>query len=89
MVQRVELFHNVFLSFQEQNSKLLGKIESLQDRLVLPKNWIVSSCVMRTIKESVSRVRYKLACGYSEDLNQSAHLHSLIRVLVFCLNNNN
>ena len=40
-----------------------------------------------TISELVSSIRYWLACAYSEDSNQSAHLHSLIRILVFCLRN--
>ena len=33
----------------------------------------------------VSSIRYKLSCTYSEDSNQSAHKHGLIRVLVFPL----
>ena len=32
--------------------------------------------------ELVSSIGKKLACAYSEDTNQSAHPHSLIRVLV-------
>ena len=35
--------------------------------------------------ERVTSIIYKLACAYSEDSNQSAHPHSLIRVLVFRL----
>ena len=34
---------------------------------------------------TVSSIRYKLACVYIEDSNQSGHMHSLIRVLVFQL----
>ena len=43
-----------------------------------------SGIILKTFThvESVSSKRYKLACVYSEDPNQSAHLHSLIRVLV-------
>ena len=37
------------------------------------------------ITEPVSSIRYKLACVYSKDSNQSAHPHSLIRVLAFRL----
>ena len=37
----------------------------------------------------VSRISYKLACAYREDSNQSAYLHSLIRVIVFCLKKSN
>ena len=29
------------------------------------------------IVEWVSSIRFKLACGYSEDSNQSGHMHSL------------
>ena len=35
----------------------------------------------------VSSIRYKLAFAYSEDSNQSAHPHSLIRVLVLRMKN--
>ena len=35
--------------------------------------------------EPVSSIMYKLACAYREDSNQSAHPHSLIRVLVYRL----
>ena len=35
------------------------------------------------IIEPVPSIRLNLACAYSEDSNQSAHLHSLIRVLDF------
>ena len=43
------------------------------------------SCVVLKdhITELVSSIRYKLECAYSDDSNQSAHPHSLIRVLVF------
>ena len=40
-----------------------------------------------TINESIPGIRYKLKCAYSEYSNQSAHPHSLIRVLVFRLKN--
>ena len=33
--------------------------------------------------ESVSRIRYKLACAYREDSNQSAHPHSLMSLSFF------
>ena len=39
------------------------------------------------IIESVSIIKFKLACVYSEDSNQSAHQHHLIRVLDFRKNN--
>ena len=37
------------------------------------------------IIEPVSSIRYQLTSAHSEDSNQSAHIHSLIRVIVFCL----
>ena len=37
--------------------------------------------------EHVFSIRYKFACGYSQDTNQSVHPHSLIRVIVFHLKN--
>ena len=33
---------------------------------------------IRRHNQPVSSIRYKLVCGYSEDSNQSGHLHSLI-----------
>ena len=39
--------------------------------------------VSNYITELVSWLRYKLACAYREDSNQTAHPNSLIRVLVF------
>ena len=57
----------------------LGHLELLSDYVRWPTpNWIPAA-------EPVSCIRYKLACAYSEDSYQSEHLHSLIRVLVFCL----
>ena len=42
--------------------------------------------LLTSLYEPVCSIRYMLACAYSKDSNQSAHLHSLIRVLVFSLN---
>ena len=41
--------------------------------------------ILQRYNEPVSNTRYKLAGAYSDDSNQSAHAHSLIRVLVFRL----
>ena len=38
----------------------------------------------KIINELEGSIRYKLACVYNDYTNQSVHLHSLIRVLVFC-----
>ena len=38
-------------------------------------------------KKPLSSIRYKVACRYSKDSNQLAHLHHLISVLVLQLKN--
>ena len=42
----------------------------------------MSTYVRSSIYEPVSNIRYKFACAYSKDSNQSEHPHSLIRVIV-------
>ena len=37
---------------------------------------------MSGLDDPISSLTYKLACVYSEDSNQSAHLHSLIIVIL-------
>ena len=39
------------------------------------------------LSEQVSSIRYKLACAYSKDSNQSAHQLSLIRVFAVDMKN--
>ena len=50
---------------------------------------IVIICTLYTyffkILYLLSSIRYKLACAYREVSILSAHPHSLIRVLIFCL----
>ena len=63
-------------------SKAVIHIRQSDDGVIVTDN---TRTVYKVIIEPGSSIRYKLACACRADSNQSAHPHSLIRVLVFYL----
>ena len=79
------------LPHKERTQVFLGCVyfyESQEDTIRFSKSILFLHAAdkhLTSIFEPLSIIKYKLACAYSEDSNQSALSHSLIRAILLCM----
>ena len=64
----------------------LRNVETILSEVITPfSNIVIQLCAPCTAKFAGDKHRAQVACAYSKDSDQYAHLHCLVRVVVFGL----